>query len=295
MSKVTAKDWLEGARLRTLPAAGAPVMIGAASASALATFSPGKSLLALLVALLLQIGVNFANDYSDGIRGTDENRVGPTRLTASGLVPRRTVLTLALTCFALAGVAGLALIWWSGTWWMLIVGILAVIAAWFYTGGKRPYGYLGVGISELMVFVFFGLVATIGTTWVQAYRCPWWLWVLASGMGLASVALLLINNIRDINTDREVGKTTLAVRLGWNATQALLVATLIASVTCAFIGTGNFWVFLVLLGFAAAVVWVSLQARPGDRMLRALKLAGFYALAYGVAVAIALITTPSLP
>lgn len=289
MSKPTFGDWLEGARLRTLPAAAAPVFIGAAAAYALAAFSWGKSVLALVVALALQIGVNFSNDYSDGVRGTDANRVGPTRLTASGLVPRKQVLAIALCCFGVAALAGLALVIWAGTLWMLAIGVLAVVAAWFYTGGKRPYGYMGVGASEIMVFVFFGLVATIGTTWVQAYAAPWWLWVAASGMGLASVALLLINNIRDIPTDKTVGKNTLAVRLGWNATRTLLVITLVASVLCGVAATWNIWAALVLVIFAVLPLQPALRAKPGDKMLNALKMAGLYALIYGVAVALALL------
>ena len=210
----TVANWIEGARIRTLPAAVGPVLLGAGASANLDSLSPGRTVLAAVVALALQIGVNYANDYSDGIRGADANRVGPARLTGGGLAPPRQVLTAALTCFALAGVAGLALVAWSGLWWLLVPGALAVVAAWFYTGGKRPYGYAGVGLSELLVFVFFGLMATVGTTYVQSYSAPNWLWIAASGTGLASVCLLMVNNVRDMFQDQEAGKRTVAVRMG---------------------------------------------------------------------------------
>lgn len=220
--------WLEGARLRTLPAAVAPVIIGAACAAQLQALSWGRTALALGVALLLQIGVNFANDYSDGVRGTDEHRVGPPRLTGSGAVAPRIVLSAALTCFALAALAGLALVALAGTWWMIGVGALAIVAAWFYTGGRSPYGYMGIGASEVLVFVFFGLVATVGTTYTQALDAPWWVWVLATGAGCISVALLMVNNIRDRETDEVVGKRTLVVRIGDRASRWIYVAMVIA-------------------------------------------------------------------
>ena len=210
----TFSDWVEGARLRTLPAAAAPVCVGACAAAHLGSFSLLRSALALAVALFLQVGVNYANDYSDGVRGTDEHRVGPQRLTGGGLASPRQVLAAALGCFAAAGILGLTLVALSGTWWLIAAGACAVVAAWFYTGGRRPYGYMGVGLSELMVFMFFGLMAGVGTTWTQAYAAPWWLWIAASCLGLLSVAMLMVNNIRDIATDTVSGKRTLAVRMG---------------------------------------------------------------------------------
>ena len=162
---ITWRDWVSGARLRTLPLAIAPVAAGAGIAHMLQGFSLTLTLLALAVALLLQIGVNYANDYSDGVRGTDEYRLGPARLTGSGLVNPKHVLTLALLFFALAAVAGLAAVIVSGRWWFIAVGVVAIVAAWFYTGGKRPYGYAGLG--EVVVFVFFGIVATAGTVYLQ--------------------------------------------------------------------------------------------------------------------------------
>lgn len=206
----TFSDWLEGARLRTLPAAIAPVIAGTATAGAGAHL--GRAALAAIVALALQIGVNFANDYSDGIRGTDEHRVGPTRLTASGLVPPTTVKHLAFGWFAIGAIAGLVLVILSQAWWLLVAGALSIVAAWFYTGGKNPYGYRGLG--EPAVFVFFGLVATLGTAYTQALGLTWSALFASFAMGFVACALLMINNVRDIATDIESGKLTLAVRLG---------------------------------------------------------------------------------
>lgn len=286
----SAKDWLEGARLRTLPAAAAPVLVGGGAAFNLDAFSIGKSLLALGVALALQVGVNLANDYSDGVRGTDRDRVGPTRLTASGLVPARQVLVYALSTFGVAGVLGLTLIAWSGHWWMLAVGLACVGAAWFYTGGRRPYGYMGVGLSELFVFVFFGLVATVGTTYVQTTNLPWWVWCAASGIGLISVALLMVNNIRDIPTDSQVGKNTLAVRLGDGASRVaymvmIVGGLLLGAVALAGVGNTYWWLIaaaLLLAGLPGAVTIA--KGAKGLALLGSLRNTGLYALAYGVLV-----------
>lgn len=203
-------DWLEGARLRTLPAALAPVLAGTGAAGPEAKL--GRALLAAAVALALQIGVNFANDYSDGVRGTDEHRVGPTRLTASGIVAPATVKRIAFAWFGAAAVAGLVLVALAQAWWLIGAGALAIIAAWFYTGGKNPYGYRGLG--EVAVFVFFGLVATWGTTYTQTLTLNLASVLAGTSMGFIACALLMINNIRDIATDTVSGKRTLAVRLG---------------------------------------------------------------------------------
>lgn len=219
----TAAQWLEGARPRTLPATLAPVLVGTGAAVAVEAFRPGRALLALVVALALQIGVNYANDYSDGIRGTDDARVGPLRLVGGGHARPAAVLCAALVCFGVAAGAGLVLAALT-TWWVLIVGAVAIVAAWGYTGGARPYGYRGFG--EVSVFVFFGLVAVLGTTYVQAERLTW----VALGGGIAcgalACAILVTNNLRDIPTDTASGKRTLAVLLG-DRRSRLLYPTLV--------------------------------------------------------------------
>ena len=182
-----ATSWGEVVRLRTLPAAVAPVILGAGAAAAMGELSVLRSLLAAGVALALQIGCNLANDYSDGVRGTDDDRTGPPRLTASGQVAPHTVKLAAFGCFGIGALLGLALVVLSGQWWLLAVGAAAIAAAWFYTGGSHPYGYAGLG--EIFVFVFFGLVATVGTTYVQAGTVPGWLWPSACGIGLLACSL----------------------------------------------------------------------------------------------------------
>lgn len=229
-SRPTFADWLEGARLRTLPAAIAPVLAGTGTAGADARF--GRAVLAAIVALTLQIGVNFANDYSDGIRGTDEHRVGPVRLTASGVVAPRTVKRIAFAWFALAAVAGLALVVISGAWWLLAAGAAAIVAAWFYTGGQNPYGYLGLG--EVVVFIFFGLMATWGTTYTQTLSLDGSTIIAGISMGLIACALLMINNIRDIPTDTVADKRTLAVRIGERRARWVYGAFMVLGVLLAF-------------------------------------------------------------
>jgi len=234
------RRWVLGARPRTLAAAVVPVVVGTAAAHPLQTTAglPGHSwwyaLGALVVALAIQVGTNYANDYSDGIRGTDDARVGPLRLVASGLAPATAVRRAALIAFGVAGVVGLALAW-ATSWWVLAVGAACLAAGWLYTGGPRPYGYAGLG--ELFVFVFFGLVATVGTYYVQTLRLDRWpVWLAAALVGLLATALLLANNLRDIETDRQTGKRTLAVRTGRRAGGWLYVAC-------------------VTLPFAVALVW----------------------------------------
>ncbi|HEY1616203.1 MAG TPA: 1,4-dihydroxy-2-naphthoate polyprenyltransferase [Streptosporangiaceae bacterium] len=212
------RDWVTGARPRTLPAAIVPVVVGSGVAAGYSSFSAWRAVAALVVSLALQVGVNYANDYSDGIRGTDATRVGPVRLTASGLARPRQVLAAALASFAVAGVVGLVLAAMT-SWWLLAVGAAAVAAAWFYTGGSRPYGYRGLG--EVSVFVFFGLVAVAGTAYVQMRTLDWLAVAAAAPVGLLACALLVINNLRDIPTDAQTGKQTLAVRLGDTRTRAL--------------------------------------------------------------------------
>ncbi len=221
----TSAQWLAGARPRTLPAAIVPVAVGTGVAAAYGGVIWWRALTALFVALALQVGVNYANDYSDGVRGTDEARVGPLRLVGSGVAGPRSVLVAAMSCFLAAAVAGLALVVATGAWWLLLVGALAIAAAWFYTGGSRPYGYRALG--EVSVFVFFGLVAVAGTAYVQLERLPWTAVVAAIPPGLLACALLVVNNLRDIHTDEAAGKRTMAVVLGDLRTRVLYTTCLL--------------------------------------------------------------------
>jgi 1,4-dihydroxy-2-naphthoate octaprenyltransferase len=218
------KIWVAGARPRTLPAAVVPVVVGSGVAVGYHLFSAWRAALALVVALALQVGVNYANDYSDGIRGTDEVRVGPVRLVAGKLARPGHVLTAALISFAVAGVAGLVLAAVT-SWWLLLLGAAAVAAAWFYTGGQRPYGYRALG--EVSVFLFFGVAAVAGTAYVQMRSLAWLAVAASVPIGLLACALLVINNLRDIPTDSQTGKRTLAVVLGDSRTRALYVGCIL--------------------------------------------------------------------
>ena len=214
--------WVLGARPRTLPAAIAPVVV--ASALAGSDFNWFRAALALKVGVWLQIGVNYANDYSDGVKGTDENRIGPTRLVASGLVSANAVKNAAFVSFAIASVAGLWLSLLTSPL-LILIGILAIAAAWGYTGGKNPYGYSGLG--EVSVFTFFGLVATMGTYYAQTEKITVLSFIVAIPMGALSCAILAVNNIRDRAQDELVGKKTLAVRLGDVKARRMFVALLV--------------------------------------------------------------------
>ncbi len=227
--------WIVGARVRTLPAAVVPVAVGAAVAVGEPDVRWWRVALAGVVSVMLQVGVNYANDYSDGIRGTDDARVGPARLVGGGLASARSVKIAALSSFLMAAVFGLILTIVTSPW-LLVVGAASILAGWFYTGGKHPYGYLGFG--ELFVFVFFGLVATVGTTYVLAERITALAWQLGVAVGALACALLVTNNLRDIPTDREVGKKTLAVRLGDARTRTLFVALVVGGVL---VGAGAVW------------------------------------------------------
>ncbi|MEV1201385.1 1,4-dihydroxy-2-naphthoate polyprenyltransferase [Microbispora rosea] len=221
----TPAHWLAGARPRTLPAAVVPVAVGTGAAVAEDGANWWRALLALFVALALQVGVNYANDYSDGIKGTDKDRVGPLRLVGSGVAAPKQVLAAALGCFLAAAVAGLVLVVATQAWWLLLVGLASILAAWFYTGGSRPYGYRALG--EISVFVFFGIVAVAGTTYVQVERLTWLSLAAAVPVGLLACALLMVNNLRDIVTDGPSGKRTLAVVLGDSRTRLAYSATLV--------------------------------------------------------------------
>ncbi|WP_019179637.1 1,4-dihydroxy-2-naphthoate polyprenyltransferase [Microbacterium yannicii] len=246
--KATARDWIGAARLRTLPLAISPVLVGTGAAMIVVDqFHWVIALFCLLVAVALQIGVNYANDYSDGIRGTDDHRVGPARLTASRRAKPRTVLFVALAFFAIAALAGLAITIRTQQWWFIAVGAVCIVAAWFYTGGKRPYGYYGLG--ELFVFVFFGLVATLGTTWVQALALPQEAWFGAVAVGLLACAVLLANNLRDIDQDRVAGKRTLTVLIGRTATRVVFTLFVLAP-----------FVIAAFLALFYPIAWLSLLA-----------------------------------
>lgn len=239
--------WIIGARPRTLPAAIAPVAVATALAGNEA--APVAALLALFVSLALQVGVNFANDYSDGIRGTDSERVGPVRLTASGLASAQAVKGAAFISFALAAVAGLALAAMT-SWWLIAVGAAAILAAWGYTGGKNPYGYIGLG--ELFVFIFFGLVATVGSYYVQVERITLDSILISIPMGTFSCALLAINNIRDRALDAPAGKKTLAVRLG-DRNARYLFALLISLGYLATLALLEPWILITLFSAPMAI------------------------------------------
>ncbi|HXT46628.1 MAG TPA: 1,4-dihydroxy-2-naphthoate polyprenyltransferase [Pseudonocardiaceae bacterium] len=217
-------QWVQGARPRTLPNSIAPVLAGWGAAAALGSSHWARALLALVVALALQIGVNYANDYSDGIRGTDAVRVGPMRLVGSGVAAPGAVRTAALVSFAVAGMAGLVLVTLAGRWWLLPLGAACMAAAWCYTGGPRPYGYAGFG--EPAVFVFFGLVAVLGTQYVVSGRITLTGAVAAIAVGAMSAAVLVANNLRDIPTDALAAKRTIAVRLGDQRTRTLYTVLL---------------------------------------------------------------------
>ena len=283
-----AREWLAGTRPRTLPAAIVPVLIGSGVAAGFGEFVWWRAALALVVALALQIGVNFANDYSDGVRGSDERRVGPVRLVAAGLAPPRQVLAAALGSFAVAGAAGLVLAAVT-SWWLLAVGAACIAAAWFYTGGPKPYGYSGLG--EVFVFACFGVVAVAGTAYVQMSAFSWLGLVASVPAGLLACALLMVNNLRDIRTDTVAGKRTLAVLLGDARSRTAYVLTLILPFFCA-----------ALLAFFRPLTLVTLLALPlaripirsvragatGPALIKTLGQTGRLQLAFGIALAIGL-------
>ena len=282
------RDWLAGTRPRTLPAAVVPVLIGTGVAFGYGKFSAWRAVLALVVALFLQIGVNYANDYSDGIRGSDEQRVGPTRLVAAGLAPARQVLAAAFACFFCACVAGLVLAIFT-SWWLILVGAAAVGAAWFYTGGSRPYGYRGLG--EVAVFAFFGLAAVTGTAYVQMGRLSWLGLIAALPAGLLSCALLMINNLRDIGSDADVGKRTLAVRLGDPRSRTVYMTCLLVPFVIALAVTPArplTALTLLTLPLALGPIRAVRAGAAGPALIRALGQTGRLQLAFGVALTIGL-------
>jgi 1,4-dihydroxy-2-naphthoate octaprenyltransferase len=291
-------DWVGAARIRTLPMAVAPVLIGTGAATIIAgpgVYHPVRALLCLVVALALQIGVNYANDYSDGIRGTDDLRVGPSRLTGSGAAKPKTVLAVALAFFGIAAVAGIVLTILTQFWWLLIVGAVAIVAAWFYTGGKRPYGYFALG--EVFVFVFFGLVATLGTTFVQVGTVNQEAWFGAIGAGLIACAALVVNNLRDLEQDKAVGKRTLSTFIGRIASKVLYCVLLlvpfgIAAFLALFYPIAWFTMFALLAAVPACVI--VLFSTTAKEQILALKLTGLVQLAFGVILGLAFFHTPGI-
>ncbi len=282
----TTGQWIEGARPRTLPAAIAPVAVGAGLAAWADAVDAVLSLLALLVAVALQVGVNYANDYSDGIKGTDAQRVGPVRLVGQGLAPAQQVKAAALASFAVAGVAGLVIVASTQLWWLLLVGAASIAAAWLYTGGPRPYGYAGLG--EVFVFVFFGFVPVVFTAYVQTRTITWADVIASVGVGLLACAILVTNNLRDIPSDTAAGKRTLAVRIGDAATRRLYVV-MVAVATAVPLGVAVLtspWVALAALSSVLAVrpVSIVLGGALGPALVPALKLTGILLLVHGLAL-----------
>lgn len=286
-------DWIGGARPQTLPMAIAPVAIGFGASTL--HYSPwyehwARALLCLVVALALQIGVNYANDYSDGIRGTDRDRVGPPRLVGSGRATPKQVLTAALVFFGIGALAGLVVVWRSGQWWLLLVGVVALAAAWFYTGGKRPYGYLPLG--ELAVLLFFGIVPAVGTAYVLSGQMNVESWVGGVATGLFAAAVLHVNNLRDQTRDAVHGKRTLSVLLGRTGSRILLTALILApfgilAFYALFYPLAPYVYFGLMIAVPAIVIlWTSKTPRE---LVLVLQLTLLTALLYGLGVAAAVI------
>ncbi|MEP6695875.1 MAG: 1,4-dihydroxy-2-naphthoate polyprenyltransferase [Pseudonocardiales bacterium] len=280
--------WLAGARPHTLPAAVIPVAVGTGAAAADGSPLWWRVPLALVVALFLQAGVNYANDYSDGVRGTDIERVGPRRLVGSGTATPRAVLMAALLCFGVAGVTGFVLAALT-SWWLLAVGAAALAAAWFYTGGKQPYGYRALG--EASVFLFFGLVAVIGTAYVLIGRVGWTAVVASVPVGLLACALLVVNNLRDLDADEAAGKRTLAVVIGDQHTRELYTALMLAPFPlAAVLALRSPWALLALLATTLATTPVRrvIRGATGRDLIDVLGRTGRAQLGYGLLLAVGL-------
>ncbi len=284
----TASQWIEGARPRTLPAAISPVIAGTGAAAYADAVIWWRAVLCLVLALLLQIGVNYANDYSDGVRGTDDERVGPLRLVGSGVATASSVRAAAFSCFALGAVAGIAPAAVTN-WWLLLVGAAAIGAAWFYTGGSKPYGYRAMG--EVSVFVFFGLVAGVGTTYVQVEDITWPSVAAAIGMGSLICAILVANNLRDIPTDSVTDKRTLAVVLGDRGTRVFFVVLQVVAVAVLVaLAAATPWALLGLLSLVpgARACMPVLRGATGMALIPGLQNTGLTALAYGIGLGVGL-------
>ena len=285
----TIAQWIEGARPRTLPTAVSPVLAGTGAAIGAGVVAPGRALLALIVAVALVVGVNFANDYSDGIRGTDDERVGPLRLVGSKAAEPAAVRTIAIVVLSIAGLAGLTLVSLSRQWWLIAVGALCIAGAWFYTGGKRPYGYSGLG--EVAVFVFFGPIGVLGTVLTQSGSPGPLAIVTAVGVGMLTCAVLVANNLRDIPTDTAVGKRTLAVALGDTDTRRLYVALVTVPLLLSLLaGLRSSPMLLGLLALPLVVMLARevLRGAAGRKLIRVLAQTGILLLAWSVLTGIGL-------
>lgn len=282
----SATEWISASRPRTLGAALSAVAVGIAVAAATGHVVAWRAVAACVVALSMQIGTNFANDYSDGVRGTDERRIGPTRLVASGLASPRQVRAAAVATFAVGAAAGLALAV-AVSWWLLLIGAASIAAGWLYTGGPRPYGYAGLG--ELFVFAFFGLVAVVGTTYVSSGRIPSLAWIAAFPVGLLSVALLVVNNLRDIESDRAAHKRTLAVRLGDASTRRSYLALLFAAFAFVVVAAplrGFSLIALASIPFAVRAARRVRHGATGAELIGVLAMTGALQIVFGVLFAV---------
>lgn len=289
----TIAQWIEGARPRTLPTAVSPVLAGTGAAIGAGVVAPGRAILALIVAVALVVGVNFANDYSDGIRGTDDERVGPLRLVGSKAAEPAAVRTIAIVSLSIAGLAGLTLVSLSRQWWLIAVGVLCIAGAWFYTGGKRPYGYSGLG--EVAVFVFFGPIGVLGTVLTQSGPPGALAIVTAVGVGMLTCAVLVANNLRDIPTDTVVGKRTLAVVLGDTDTRRLYVALVTVPLLLSLLAGLRSWPMLLGLLPLPLVLMLArqvLSGADGRKLIRVLAQTGILLLAWSVLTGIGLALGP---
>lgn len=289
----TVGEWISGARPRTLGAAVAPVAVGTGVASLEGSASPLRAFLALVVAACLQVGVNYANDYSDGVRGTDLGRVGPVRLVGQGLAAPPRVKQASLLAFGAGAVVGLILVAMVGQWWLLLVGAASLAAGWLYTGGPRPYGYLGLG--EVFVFIFFGIVPVVGTTYIQTLTFPAAAWWGALGVGVLACAVLVANNLRDIPTDTTSGKRTVAVLIGDKYTRWLFIALLIIAYLAVVplatgwgAGASPAWLAYLSLPLAIRAGILVADGARGRDLVPVLGITGLLALSYGLLLGLGL-------
>lgn len=287
----TPSEWIAGARPRTLTAAIAPVLVGTAIAVSLDAFDAVRAVLALGVAIALQIGVNYANDYSDGIKGTDTVRVGPVRLVGQQRASARAVRSAAVGAFLVAAVLGFVLVALVGQWWLLLVGAASIAAGWLYTGGPRPYGYAGLG--EVFVLIFFGIVPVAGTAYVQTLSFTPAMFIAGVAIGLPITAILIANNLRDIPTDRAAGKRTLATRLGDAHTRTLFVLTIVLAfalvILLAFVVSP--WLLLALVSAPLAIrpIRIVRAGAEGRALIAVLQQTSLFVLIFGLLLALGFI------